>query len=394
MALGADAVAGLRHDPAEYARLAFSLLETGRLLNADGVPEVIRTPGYPVFLGLHFGVFGPRLGPVWVSHGLLHAGSALLVLHLARQLRMPEGWALGLGFSFAFYPYALHGGARLLTEPLTSFLLLGASSLLLSKSSERALGAGALVGLCALVRPSFSLLPFAWAAVLLWRAERRRTTLFLSGALLLMLPWSLRTTLAVGAPAGLTAGGVGHNLHIASFEYRDLSRGIPATTDYQGPAFEESDARARAEVQLPSDSARFQRALDQARLTRALDEIAEHPGLYVRSTVLRIVKLWVSQSAPGLPAWAGRLSALFCIVFLGLGVAGAVSLWPWSRDWALVLMPALYLTLLHAPLHAEARYTLPARASLLLAAGALLQRGWSSKRKAESDCTRSKDVIV
>jgi len=380
--LGAASVEALRRDPAEYAKLAATLLETGRLLNADGVPEVVRTPAYPAFLALHFALFGPKLTPVFVSHALLHGGAAMLVARIARRLHFDSRWAMGLGLAFALYPYALHGTSRILTEPLTTFLVLSATSCLIEKGWRRSFGAGALGGLAALVRPSFSLLTVAWTLFLAVRSERRAAGLVLLGAGLIMLPWALRTSLVVGAPAGLTAGGLGHNLHIAAFEYRDLSDGIPPTTDYQGPEFEESDARARAKVQVPPDTAAFQRALDQARLRRGLKEIGAHPGLYVRSTALRVVKLWVSQSAPGLPRWAGHLSAIVGLLFLGLGVAGAVALWPWSRAWTLVLVPALYLVALHAPLHAEARYTLPARPALLLATGALLQRGWSSSRKA------------
>lgn len=371
--LGAPSVEALQHDSAEYARLAVALLESGRLLTSDGVPEVVRTPGYPAFLALHFALFGPKLWPVFTSHALLHGGAAVLVLRLARHLGFDARWALGLGFAFALYPYALHGASRILTEALTTLLVISATTLLVEKAPSRALGAGVVGGLTALVRPSFSLLPIAWAVFLAVRGERRAAALSLAGALVLMLPWAVRTSVAVGAPAGLTAGGAGHNLHIAAFEYRDLSNGLPPTTDYRGPAFEQSDARARAEVEVPSGTAAFQRALDQARLRRALDEIAEHPGLYLRSTALRIIKIWVSQSAPGLPNWAGHLSALVGLVILGLGIAGAVELWPWSRAWTLVLLPALYLVALHAPLHAEARYTLPARPALLLAAGALLR---------------------
>jgi 4-amino-4-deoxy-L-arabinose transferase-like glycosyltransferase len=391
--LGAPSPEALARDAAGYDALGWSLASGRGFVGPSGYPEVLRTPGYPAFLGALYVVFGHRLGPVWAAHAVAHAVTAVLVMALARRLR-PGDRALAAvaGIAWAVYPFALHGASRVLTETLATTGLTAVTFLLVEAEARGGRGrwalAGGLAGALALVRPALvSYPPFvlALAGLAAARGGRRRVghaALFALAALVVAAPWAARTSRIVGRPVLLGAGGLGNNLHIAAWEYRDLSSGIPPTTDYQGQAgFHENEARVARMVEAPRFSPAWVLETDRARLDLAVQEIRSHPWLYVRSTLLRIPKLWVSQHLPGMPRWAGRLVALACLVLLGLGVAGALRLRPWSFEHALLVSGAIYLGLVHAPLHAEARYTLPARPVLvLLAAVAVVDLSRSGAR--------------
>lgn len=385
--LGAPNPAALQRDAAGYDALAVSLATGRGYVSAAGHVEVLRTPGYPAFLALHYAAFGHRLAPIWVSHAVLHAATTFLMAPMARALLRTEASSAQLTedprlpraamLSFALYPFALHAGSRILTESLATFLLVLVSVFSLRRSwALSGLAAGAL----ALVRPVFVLFPFALALVV--ALERRHRALpqgrirdaigpaawVVGPALVLMLPWAIRTSIIVGQPVLLGAAGVGNNLHIAAWEYRDLSSGIPSTTDFSQPGFWQNDGAALAASDAQKDSPRWVVEVDRARLQLAIEEIRSHPLLYLRACALRVVKLWTSQHLPRLPSWMGGVAAAACLALLGLGLGGALILR--KRGWDLVFFAAgpLYLWLMHIPLHAEARYTIPARPHLVLLA--------------------------
>ena len=287
-------------------------------------------------------------------------------------------WASAAAFAFAGYPFALHGGSRLLTEPLTTFLLLVATTFVLRGQPRKWwwLGAGLVLGLTALVRPTFVFLPFIVAAVGVWRPQTRYVAMgLLAAAVAVMAPWAVRTSVLVGKPSLLGGGGLGNSLHIAAWEYRDLSNGLPRTTDFEQPGFLINEREAIGSAQSERYSPRWQREVDEARVRLAVEQVRAHPWLYVRASLIRSIKLWVSQYIRGLPVWAGHVSMLICIVLLCLGIIGGVRLRPWTQAQVLVATPLLYVWLLHIPLHAEARYTLPVRPQLIIFAVAAAAGG-------------------
>ena len=359
-------------DALGYHQLAEALLAGRGFVNDFGYPEVVRTPGYPLLLAGIYWLVGPKLWAVYFAHAVLHAISTFLLMKVALLVVGPRrSWILALGFSFALFPFTLFTATRVLTETLTTTLLLGELTVLVSMQRwARFPIAGVLLGLTAVVRPSFALLPFALALLLYFLRPPLRdlkgAAAMLGAALLFTAPWSVRTSLLTERPSLMVAGLFGVNLHIASWEYRDLSAGLPRTTDYENPTYLEADRRAVLSILEPRGSVAWTVGLEKARVQLGVAEIRAHPWLYLRSSMMRVLKLWTSQHHPKVPNWIGDLAALVCLTLLGLGVFGAWRTWPWSDAQKILLATVFYLCLLHLPLHAEARYSIPVRPILLL----------------------------
>jgi hypothetical protein len=90
-----------------------------------------------------------------------------------------------------------------------------------------------------------------------------------------------------------------------------------------------------------------------------------------------VPRLWISTSHAQLPGWVGATAAVACLAYLGAALAGLWILRDRLRALAAWWVLPVLLTLAYAALHAEARYTLPARSSLLLLAGAAVAPAWS-----------------
>lgn len=221
-ALGTHDPSRLVRDALGYHRLAEELLLGHGFINTHGYPEVVRTPGYPLLVATIYRLFGVNLWAVYAAHAALHAASTALLVKLAERILGPSrGWLLLVGFGYALFPFALHGATRILTESLTTALFLAALAVLaLSERRSRFAIAGALFGLVALVRPSFALLPFGLAFIISsFRPPARDVkgaATLLGAALLVLAPWSVRTSLLIKRPSFISTNSFNNNLHIAT----------------------------------------------------------------------------------------------------------------------------------------------------------------------------------
>jgi hypothetical protein len=73
------------------------------------------------------------------------------------------------------------------------------------------------------------------------------------------------------------------------------------------------------------------------------------------------------------------LMACDLLLWGGLILGGSSLQWEWSR-WRMLLLAALYFTLVHSLLHAEARYRLPLLPLLCIAAGGVAGYRLSGRR--------------
>jgi 4-amino-4-deoxy-L-arabinose transferase-like glycosyltransferase len=162
----------IQPDTGSYLRPGINLLLHGQFASS-GLPELDRTPGYPLFLAL-FGCAGPLA--VVLTQILLSAVSVILVWRIARVLYTDERVALAAAWIFAFEPLAAVYSVVLLSETLFLFLFLFALDLLvvfLSSNSLRALAfSGLSLAAAAYVRPIAYYLPLVLAAGLLIALRR------------------------------------------------------------------------------------------------------------------------------------------------------------------------------------------------------------------------------
>src|ERR1051325_6080162 len=148
---------------------------------APGVPETMRTPGYPLFL-LPF--LSSMTAVVAVQH-LLNAALAAAIYFFARR-RLSRFAAIVAALVFALDVPTIHYANKVLSETLFTVLLFALFVL-----AARGKPSGLLSGVLVLVRP----VAILYFAVLL---RRRRIIAFSIAALVLPLLWAARNAYRTG----------------------------------------------------------------------------------------------------------------------------------------------------------------------------------------------------
>jgi Dolichyl-phosphate-mannose-protein mannosyltransferase len=241
-------------------------------------------PGYPLALGA--AIWAARaLVPGTVSafdvaiwgNVVLSIATIALVFVLGRRL---VGNRVGLAAAaiWALWPNLIFHSGIVLTETLFLFLLvlllicvLGDREAARAPGAARLASAGVLLGLLLLVRPvSLVLAP---AFLVLWWGPAVRTVLWrlaVTGlaCLAVLVPWSVRSSLAMDAPVALSLN-LGDNLCLghnpgATGAFGDLGAHCYTASDLRRP---ESETRRQSE-----------------NIDRAVTYIREHPGETLRRT--------------------------------------------------------------------------------------------------------------
>ena len=194
----------MRPDTLSYWIPGQNLLFHGKFLNGHEW-ELIRTPGYPLFLA----ILG-QIGPATVALGqiLLGVASVWLLGRLAtRMLESPRAgwWAAML---LAIDPLSVTSSIPLLSEPLAVFLTVAALERFSAAIEQRRVAllgvAGVLLAASALVRPVGYFLPIClslYLLLLLRDKPRLRSTaplLLLICAMLPLVGWQIRNHLVAG----------------------------------------------------------------------------------------------------------------------------------------------------------------------------------------------------
>jgi 4-amino-4-deoxy-L-arabinose transferase-like glycosyltransferase len=269
-----------------YDKFARSLVERGGLFS-DGQLSAVREPGYPVFLGLLYAIFGYAWAPIWIAQSLLGTAIVWGVFLLGRDLFSKNVAWLAAGFA-AFYPQFIFYTATPERETLQVAVVLLAMILLvraLRQPSVRSMvGAGLAWAMAPLVNSA--LLPAAglmalgvWLRGGLKRPYWRWSAVFLAAFIGLYALWPLRNFVQFGRfIPGVTAGGA----HIY------ISLIVP--NDAAGTAEEvrivAADPVMQASKSLPAD------AKDRYFYHHALHWVGQHPGQFVGIMVGSLVKLW------------------------------------------------------------------------------------------------------
>lgn len=232
-----------------YKRLGQVLAATGKFTRFPDaprfVPEVLRTPAYPIFVAAVYRVFGVSQIAVALAQTALFVGICVLVFLLGRLVFGGNGdsadrgdrLALAAAAVTALYPPIPYFGALVMTEVWTTALFTAAMLLAVrawrKSGLPRFAALGLVLGATALSRPVFVLFPFALAATGLIAipvleavgARRRRTpprarhwAVMLVAFAITMLPWFTYNYLTVGAFTISPAGGVGRGMWEGSWQ--------------------------------------------------------------------------------------------------------------------------------------------------------------------------------
>jgi 4-amino-4-deoxy-L-arabinose transferase-like glycosyltransferase len=333
-----------RHDDRHYDRLACTLVIAGhypvRPADADrescgsmpsggNAPTAFRPPGYPMFLaGVH--VAGDPL-PVerWtrarVANALLGTLAVALVGLIAMHYWSRRVALVAMAVVALDLPLILVGGS-LMSETLFVTLVLGAVLAALQSRTARppiawAAGAGVLIGLATLTRPTGLVLVIPLGVAVAGRSPRRPAAalVLLVATALTIAPWTVRNAVEMRAFIPVSDF-VGSWL---AGTYNDQAR-----ADKRHPGSSQTFVAGEFDDLDGVPEAERQRELTR----RAFDYAADHPG-YVAQVVLhntmRLLNLegpswWRRQARTmSLPLWAADAAAYAFYALALLALAGA-----------------------------------------------------------------------
>ena len=402
-----------------YRRLGQVLATTGKFTRFPDaptfVPEVLRTPLYPLFVATVYRIFGVRQLPVALAQTLVFVLVCLTVYAIVR-LVASEPIALGAAAATALFPPIPYFGALVMTEVLTTLLFTVsmwlAVSALRDKGLSRFVLLGVLLALTTLSRPVFVLFPFALAAMglivfpLLGVRERPRIgqwAVTIAAFALAMAPWFTYNYVTLGRFTLSPAGGVGRGLWEGSWQATwsgrlqnelthladdiddraELDRRVNAIADReQLPAApmleyvhqwedirliwtEPTDPYARAVARVKADQEYGRVALENMR--------RDSPVHLVKRLSRGLFILWAGEipfrysEINTLSPWIIRVCWGVQAVIVLLALWGGFALCRRGRmgEGLILLAPILYVSAVHFPLLTEARQSLPAQPTLL-----------------------------
>ena len=287
----------LMGDSLGYEGLALGMLEDGRYEDAHGNPltALSRPPGYPALIAATYAVFGRHLVAPVLWNVLGTALTYLALLALLRRLAVPRpsrlvGLAFGLDLAWLLY------AKELTTEPTFTPLVLGA--LLLAIDGARAreargalgrfAGAGAAIGLAALVKPIALYLPAVvagWAGVVAWREHGAGRGLagalaLTLGAALLVGPWMAYNAERWGTPTFTRLQS--DNLLFGHAAFVEADRLGLTHLEAKSLLFDRLERRLGASLAPGAPPVDAER-LDAVKVALAREVLAGSPALYLRA---------------------------------------------------------------------------------------------------------------
>ena len=405
-----------------YRRLGEVLASTGKFTRFPDaqtfVPEVLRTPLYPIFVAVLYRVFGVHQLSVALAQTLIFVFICIVVYAIARRLA-PAPLAVAASAATALFVPIPYFGALVMTEVWTTMLFTTSMWLALCALADcglrRFAWLGVLLALTTLSRPVFVLFPFALAAVglivfpLLRVRERPRLTqwlVMLAAFALTMTPWFAYNYVTLGRFTLSPAGGIGRGLWEGSWQATWSGR----TQNELTHLADDIDDRATLDRRVADVAAREHLAagpmLEYVHQWEDIRLIWTEPTDPLERAIARVKadeeyrRVGIANIRRDAPAhlarrlarglfilWAGEIPfryseinllstatvracwAIQAVVFL-IALWGAYALWQSGRiaEGLILLAPVLYISAVHLPLLTEARQSLPAQPLVLLLA--------------------------
>jgi 4-amino-4-deoxy-L-arabinose transferase-like glycosyltransferase len=360
----------------DYDKLARSLVNgEGYRFYPDTAPTLMREPGYPVFLATVFSLLGSSIVAARVGNLVLAGLIACLLPRLALRVTSSRWVVLIATFLFLVHPGTIVAQARASFETLFALLLLVLALALghaLDRGGDRSfLLAGVCLGLVDLVRSTFLLFPAVVVALLIVAGPAsksvilpalRKGSLMTIASIVVLSPWIVRNRALTGKWVFATTV-QGTAAHAGQYICTNLS----LSNGFQELDAASAAARTQLAISLGYSFRRgffphFYRTSDEIEfnehlLARVRGQYLSHPLLAGRCTALNLLHFWFAGKT-----WpVTGLNVVLQLPLLVLAVIG-LRVVKRERGWnsvAPALLPVLYLPLLHAPVLAQARYSVP-----------------------------------
>lgn len=370
-------------DAPQYVELAVNLLERGEYVQTLNGRQYLayRSPLWPLTIAAVRRLAGPSPAAVRLVTIVLGSLLPLLLYFIARRLGLTERAALAAAVYAACYPFFILYSSLHLTEALFITLLhatvLAALRLIQHPGDKDALAAGILVGLTSLTRPVVYPLPLLIALALVLRHGLRLPLLrplFLLAisAVLVTAPWFVRNWLRLGAmiPGDTHGGNTFYGAHNPGLFQRPELAG-----SWYLPPQDQLPERYRYE---PGNDGELMEDRRWWALGRQF--IRDHPGAMPWLIWRRFVRFFSPWPSP--PRYRQWVSLISYGPLLFLAPAGAWLLRRRWRDWLLVHLLILQLTLLSLLTVASVRMRNPLDGFLIILAAALVFSGRQRERTA------------
>jgi 4-amino-4-deoxy-L-arabinose transferase-like glycosyltransferase len=360
-------------------KLAWSLASgNGYRFSPDTAETLLREPGYPFLLAATFSVFGYSLPAARLVNVLLAAGTAWLLVVMARKTNGALPVATVAVALYLVHPGTVIGEARGGFEALYTFcvalLTWRLSEAITSQDKWDYFLAGVVLGLTVLVRSSLIALPLfvlTWLLVVPGRDQTRSVAASKVGVLVLAMgvvisPWVIRNYVLVGSfvPTA-TVSGIAMHLGEYVCRNRDSGQGLE---DMGNGARDERAVIARAAgyrfqdhyfpyFYSPQDEIAYSKALRQ----EAVAFYASSPGEFLKCASYNVRDFWFG----GKRATITILNAFVQIPYLVLAAIGGV--WLVRREGrenrgaqvVSIVLIVTYSMAVHAVTYAQARYSMP-----------------------------------
>jgi MFS family permease len=347
------------------------------------LPNVGRTPLYPLFLAGLIKSGGDRLGVFLAVQCMLWGAICLLTTLLAARW-LPWNGAVAAGLLVAFDPNAVMRGLDLRTETLFTLLLL-AGTCVLAWRNQRPWGwlwTGVLWSLTSLCRP---IGVWLWVVVLIlaiiWRARAAWLAMFLVGFLPLIGLWTARNAAVTGQ--WFFSTNATDNL------LESWAAGVEAKQQGVDVAIVQKELQARVgTVEFFDNRESFEHRLQESRRS-SRQILLSAPLLTLREAALGWGKLLLGpgqrtlepslrQSQPPSRWWP----PLYSIALVGVLILSVVGLWKLGRSALLPGILLLYFVALAGGPVSYSRYRVPITPllALLAVAGA-----WDSREPRSQD---------
>lgn len=356
--------------------------------------RIFRTPGYPLLLAPLFLLMGndPSVMSARVLSALLGTASVAAVMGLARTL-FEARTALVAGLLTAIDPGAITNGVFILSEaPFCPLMVLNVWAWVMAwrVSNWRsrmiyAAWAGVAAGLATLMRPSWLLfVPFAGIVDTLALIRSVRQAVLRSnfalvkqhaliaatmlGALVLtMSPWWLRNY-------SITGRFIPTTLQVGASLYDGLSPQADGSSDMDFvPRFVQQQRwEDAAAIEPIKDS--FEERLDWRMRDASIAWAMTHSLRVLQLAGVKFVRMWSPwPHAEGLGGVAARVAiAAGYVPLIVLGLIGAWQFGRRDRAAAVLILPAIYFSLLHIVFVSSLRYRQPAMLLFAVLAAAVV----------------------
>jgi 4-amino-4-deoxy-L-arabinose transferase-like glycosyltransferase len=370
----------------------------------DTARTIMREPGYPILLAGILLAFGKSFVAIKITNVCLALATAWLMTRLAVRVSSAPIMVFAPSLLFLFHPATLIAEDRGGVEILFTFLIV-LFMVALYRALENNLWwgyalAGASLGLTVLVKSTPILFPLVLLGYLMAVDRKRRWSA--SGHIALMIvslfavlsPWIIRNYSLTGKFIP-TASVLGVSAQAGQYMCEHRSSGEPLWQIDREAAYERDDLARSLGYRFKSDDFYYQTfyaTADELNFSsylanRVKGNYEQHPLLCVKCIASNLIWFWTA----GKTKQATIANTLIQLPYLALGIAGVV-LSLKNGTWRVIgpmVLFVVYIVCVHAPILAQARYSMPLIPFISIFAAVAIE--WARRNRA---CSTALDAAI